>query len=289
LIAGAATRSLPVAQSPSPNELSKRLTGRDYLSPSAIATFQRCPLKYRFAYVENREPEFTSVSLVFGAAIHAAIEEHYRRQFEGLPPPSHDELLAAYAKAWEAETTQRSNFEKEPPVDELRDQAVRMLAAFRKSDVAIDDDARLLGVEEELRGPVVPEAPDVLGRCDLVSHLRSALLIVDFKTSRSAWGQGQLWESSQAMLLYAWLARPLAVAVGASQIHLRWVVVTKAKSPRVDVHDLTPSAGQLRRVAETVAAVWKAITAGLFYPAPSATNCAMCSYRRACRDWAVSS
>jgi len=289
LIAGAATRSLPVAQSPSPNEVSKRLTGRDYLSPSAIATFQRCPLKYRFAYIEGREPEFTSVSLVFGAAIHAAIEEHYRRRFEGLPPPGDDELLAAYAKAWEAETAQRSNLDKEPALDELTGLAARMLTAFQKSAVATDDDAALVGVEEELRGPVVPEAPDVLGRCDLVTTTRSALRVVDFKTSRSAWGQGQVWESSQAMLLYALLARPLAAAVGASQIHLRWVVVTKAKTPRVDVHDLTPSAGQLRRVAETVATVWKAITAGLFYPAPSATNCSMCSYRRACREWAVSS
>ena len=34
-----------------PNQIAERLTGRDYLSYSAISTYQRCPLRYFFVYV----------------------------------------------------------------------------------------------------------------------------------------------------------------------------------------------------------------------------------------------
>ena len=34
-----------------PNEQARQLTGRDYLSYSAISTYQKCPLRYYFIYV----------------------------------------------------------------------------------------------------------------------------------------------------------------------------------------------------------------------------------------------
>ena len=45
-----------------PGEIAKQLTGRDYLSYSAISTYQRCPLKYLFAYVIGAAPEFQSAT-----------------------------------------------------------------------------------------------------------------------------------------------------------------------------------------------------------------------------------
>ena len=34
-----------------PNQVAERLTGRDYISWSAISTYQQCPLKWHFRYV----------------------------------------------------------------------------------------------------------------------------------------------------------------------------------------------------------------------------------------------
>ena len=46
-------------------------------------TYQRCPLKYHFSYIAGLVPEFVSSSLVFGGAIHPAIEHHFCRMFQG--------------------------------------------------------------------------------------------------------------------------------------------------------------------------------------------------------------
>ncbi len=52
----------PVSTNPA-NETAKKLTGRDYISWSAISTFRTCPLKYRFRYIDGL-PEEVWVSVV---------------------------------------------------------------------------------------------------------------------------------------------------------------------------------------------------------------------------------
>ena len=84
---------------PSPNQIARSLTGRDYLSFSQIRTFQTCPLKWHFQYVRGLAPEFTSSSLLFGSSIHAAIERYYRAQLHGEALPTLSQLLAAFDKA----------------------------------------------------------------------------------------------------------------------------------------------------------------------------------------------
>jgi len=45
-----------------------------HVSYSQIFTYSNCSLKYKFQYVENRPMERVSIALVFGSAIHSAIE-----------------------------------------------------------------------------------------------------------------------------------------------------------------------------------------------------------------------
>ena len=68
----------PTSTNPA-NEIAKKLTGRDYVSWSALSTYRTCPLKYRFRYVDGLPEESVSSALVFGTGIHTAIEEHFQR------------------------------------------------------------------------------------------------------------------------------------------------------------------------------------------------------------------
>jgi hypothetical protein len=129
---------------PGPGDIARRLTGRDYVSYSAISTYQRCSLRYYFAYVAGLEPEFKSSSLVFGGAIHAAIEQHYRRVFEGVSPPALGDLVDVYRQAWTAEAGVPVRFGKSESEQDLRDLARRMLSAFQKSRAARPDGELLL-------------------------------------------------------------------------------------------------------------------------------------------------
>ena len=70
-----------------PNETSMQLTGRDYISWSAISTYQRCPLKYSFRYVKNIPERFVSSALVFGSAIHQALQFHLKNCWQATRLP----------------------------------------------------------------------------------------------------------------------------------------------------------------------------------------------------------
>jgi hypothetical protein len=91
MIAGA--ELLPVLKPEKPgstnpaNEVAKKLTGRDYVSWSALSTFRTCPLKYRFRYVDGLPEESVSSALVFGSGIHTAVEQHFQALLSGDPTP----------------------------------------------------------------------------------------------------------------------------------------------------------------------------------------------------------
>ena len=69
MIAGA--ELLPVLKPEKPastnpaNEVAKKLTGRDYVSWSALSTFRTCPLKYKFRYVDGLPEESVSSARVW--------------------------------------------------------------------------------------------------------------------------------------------------------------------------------------------------------------------------------
>ena len=106
MIAGVGEALLPVLTPTKPastnpaNEVAKSLTGRDYVSWSAISTFRTCPLKYRFRYLDGLPEESVSAALVFGTGIHTAVEQHYQATLSGDHKPDLDALLLAYRSAW---------------------------------------------------------------------------------------------------------------------------------------------------------------------------------------------
>ena len=80
----------------SPNDVAERLTGRRYVSWSAINAYRSCPLRYYYRYVEQLPEQTVSSALVFGSAIHSAIEFWFRERLAGNPDPDLDLLLDAY-------------------------------------------------------------------------------------------------------------------------------------------------------------------------------------------------
>ena len=64
-----------------------RRTLTDYVSFSALSLYQRCSLRYFFRYVAQLPEESTSASLVFGRAVHRAIEHHFTELLASNEPP----------------------------------------------------------------------------------------------------------------------------------------------------------------------------------------------------------
>ena len=270
----------PVSMNPA-NEVAKKLTGRDYISWSALSTFRTCPLKYKFRYVDGIPEESVSAALVFGTGIHTAVEQHFQALLSGDPQPDLDALLFAYRSAWlphDPDAIQFGSSETRASLDAL---AARMLTAFLSSPAA-SVQGRVLGVEEEIRGMLVEGVPDLYGRVDLLTEDADTLVVTDIKTSRSRWSAEQVEDSGEQLLLYSHLASEISPG---KKIATRFLVLTKTKEPVVEEHarEVNPSA--VKRTLAGVERVWRAIESGVFYPAPSTMNCASCGYRSACRAW----
>jgi len=264
-----------------PGEVAKRLTGRDYLSYSSISTFQACPLKWHFRYVESLPEETISASLLFGGGIHEAIEFHFRELTAGGPPPDLDMLLDVYQDKWRDQDLGVVQFAKGDDVNTLGHLAERVLRAFQASDLARPE-GEVLGVEEQLRGPVAADCPDLLARVDLLIDRGDALQVIDWKTARSRWSQQQVDTAASQLLLYGELAGEVAAG---KRLELQFQVITKTKTPSVDQHRVAVDQGKLARTKALVRHVWQAMQTGHIYPNPSPTQCPGCPFRTACQAW----
>jgi DNA helicase-2/ATP-dependent DNA helicase PcrA len=71
------------------------------LSFYQVDDYLTCPLKYKYVHV-LRVPIAPHHSIVYGAALHQAVQEFHRRQARGYLMPE-DELLAAFDRAWSNE------------------------------------------------------------------------------------------------------------------------------------------------------------------------------------------
>jgi RecB family exonuclease len=253
---------------------------RDYISFSAIRLYQQCPLRYFFKYIAGLPEETVSASLLFGSAIHRAVESHFRRLLEGDAPPSPSELLAEYRLGWK-DRTRLVRFGKDENTNTLDALASRMLQAFATSELARPR-GTILAVEETLRGNLIPGLPDLLGRVDLIVEEAEELLIADWKTSRARYSADQIEDSTEQLLLYSELARDFAPG---KRIRLEFAVLTKTKETSIYRHSSPADPLRVARIKRVVERVWQSIEAGHFYPAPSQMNCGGCPYRDACRKW----
>jgi putative RecB family exonuclease len=265
-----------------PNKVAEQISGRDYISYSAISTYARCPLSYYFKYVEGLSEETVSSSLVFGGAVHSAAEFHFNELLAGNPVPDQDTLLSTFWDAWNDRGEEAAiRFGKNEDINTIAKMADRILTAFRESDFA-NPKGQIIGVEEQLRGELIPGVPDLLARIDLIVETDDAITVTDLKTSRSKWSASQAENSGEQLRLYSELARQL---VPGKTVRLEFAVLTKTAKPVAERWPVTLDPQRIARTKQIVKRVWNAIELGVFYPAPSPMNCPSCAFRDQCRAW----
>lgn len=261
-------------------QLKKPPPYRGYFSYSAIRTYQGCPLRYFFKYALGLPETTVAANLLFGIGIHAALEAHFRAMLAG-EVLSLDELLGAFWDGWEARRAPEICFGRGEDLSTVGVMAERMLRAFLASDAATPQ-GTILGIEEEIRGPVFRNLPDLLARLDLIIDVGDALVVTDFKTSRSQWDWDQVANSADQLLLYSELVQSLA---DGKPVRLEFLVMTKTKAPSVLRHPVVYEQRQVDRTRRVVEHVWHAIECEHFYPAPSPIQCSTCPFRVPCARW----
>lgn len=250
----------------------RRATVRDrWHSVSSTREYERCPRRYRFAYLDRR-PEDRPVPPTwrFGSVVHAGLEAAYRLAMADPSRPRTDLLQAATV----AVDTHWDHYGMSDD-GAYRDRAIWLTTRALAKDIIDVRDARILGVEMRFRD-TSDERTRIAGIADLVLERPDGTLeIVDHKVTSHWAGPEDLREDLQ-LNLYGDLARREWPS------HRRIVATHHYPTGpgKVSV-ELAPSlmAGAHQHVRETAALI-RADPA--FAPTPSAA-CDHCPWLPSCR------
>lgn len=249
------------------------------ISASRIDCYLTCPLKYRFRYVDQIEPDCIQPALAFGSSVHRTVKYFYKRLLAGEVPDL-AQVHAAFCEDWSAAQTVPIAWNGQTP-DEMEKQGLDMLTAYM---AATPEPLPPLAVEMEFTAPLVnlvtgEEFKDVTlhGFMDRVERGDAP---VELKTSGKSWSQMQADQSLQ-MTAYCYA---LAHASRAESVDGLFEVIVKNKVPKVQ-HIVTRR-GPLHfsQWYRTVTQVVEAIVDERFYPNPDFL-CPSCDYTAECAAW----
>lgn len=242
--------------------------GRLRLSFTRVDTFEQCPRRFRYQYVDAL-PQAPAPQLSFGTSIHGALEWLYDRKHPELP--SLEDTLQALFDVWDS--TGYAEVDRE----------AQMLAYAHARTVVSAFHARV--VTEGFRLPAATEAwfelpvgEDivVVGAIDRVDvDAVGDLHVIDYKTSRRARSRSQVRDSLQ-LAIYALATQELYGRLPAS-VALDFVVPGVRVAVPVEELDLAAVPARLVSAAER-------IRAGEDTPVPNRL-CDWCDFRAICPAW----
>ena len=275
--------NMPVLDYPSTEQ--RNGTVWDYISPSRLNLWLRCPLAFRLRYIDGiRSP--TSPAMFLGTIVHAGLEllnRHRQLCVELSPEDVATRMLAGWGEAVEAESMQFASTEEEGA---LKKQAVDLVAAYMEHTA--DAQERPLAVETSMEAPLIDPGNGedlgipLLGIVDLVVDDRDGPRICDFKTAARSSPPHEITHEIQ-LSSYAYLFRQ---ATGEEERGLEIRSLIKTKTPKVVTHAYpSRSDMHLRRLFAVIRAYLDDLNAGRFVYRPG-FGCAMCEHRDTnCRTW----
>ena len=253
----------------------EKLKETPHWSYSALQCYLTCPLKYKFRYIDNAEPERTGSCFPFGRAFHSALSERARIGRD-MSVREVVDVFEDFFKA-ETETTPNLTYKPNESYDSLMDTGIRML------EVACDnwqDDFAVQSVAETFSVSVPGLSKPLIGEFDLVVTDGQDNCICDIKTAACKWPVGKADKDPQATAFcYAFKQK-----YGEKPL-FRFDVYTKAKSPTVNNYYTLRTDNELDRFVSLANGIEKSVNSGNFYPNESGFGCGECAYRDRCKKW----
>ena len=255
----------------------------DHHSVSQMATFQVCPRQWRYKYLDNVPAEFMPSSLLFGAAVHAALETiHYAVMKQGRV--TIDDAIQTFTGYWAAASANNAvRFCKHETAESLHILARSLLALYIEQH--IPSLGRVLSIEERVRVELPGMGVPVVGRIDWLAEDDHILCLADAKTARSGFNDDKLREAKPQLALYASVYAPLAASLG-KPLRGRFVVFRKLKQARIETVDIGLAAADLDRTCQMLRetrSLIEAAHATNSFPIRLSWACKQCVFQSRCQ------
>jgi putative RecB family exonuclease len=243
---------------------------RGYISHSQIRTYQECPRKYYFAYVEEILPP-SNEKVFLGEIFHSTIEQYFLQKINGSPL-TNDAAIAIFGARFDEAGADRE-IHWQTPRRETRERGLEFLKYFLRH---IAPAAKPLMVEKELSAEI-PEIGVVLkGVIDLIEE---DFCITDFKTSTSRWSASKAQNSPQ-MVIYKYLFDRCFGPVPAT-LKYEVLYAKNAGHIRHQTLKVIPATGAVEKLLALIRHVAENINSGIFI-ANETPFCRYCEFQGIC-------
>jgi len=240
----------------------------NYLSYSQIDTFDTCPRRYRFRYIQ-RIPVPPSAAASFGNSMHKALRDFYQAVKEKKKPTKKN-LLQFLERNWSAEGYASKTHEKR-----MIKQGERMLNDFY--DKAYDPKRIPKAVEQMF---VIKASPSLRigGKIDRVDESRGKLEIIDYKTGKTF--DQKVVDKSLQMTVYALAATDKGIhAKKPEEVVLSFYFLDSGEKKSTK-----RAAKELKEAKKELIEKANEIEKSEFEPIPGKW-CDWCDYRLLCEAW----
>ncbi|MDI6817290.1 MAG: PD-(D/E)XK nuclease family protein [Actinomycetota bacterium] len=209
------------------------------LSYSAISTYQKCPLSYKYSYVD-RLPTKPSHYLSFGNSIHSALEFFYR--VDKPEPYSLEELLGELDRVWLTE-----GYESETLEQEYKTKGQAILSQFYSDN--LPSFAVPLAIEK--RFYLDFDGVTLSGVIDRVDQEENGdIEIIDYKTNAKLPPKSKLNTDLQLPIYH--MAAEKLYGVAPKKLTLYFLVPNEKVSTRKTKTDITKAQATIHSVAKNI-------------------------------------
>jgi putative RecB family exonuclease len=249
-------------------------------SHSRLSTFEKCPLQYRYRYLDRIKRDTQSIEAFLGNRVHESLEMLYRERLASRIPEL-EGLLAHYHKSWDEKFSEKITIVKtEFTPGHYRAIGVGCLTQYYRAQQPFDD-GTTVALEDR-----VTLALDDTGRYQLQGYIdrlvrreEGVYEIHDFKTSGGRLPSDSDLRKDRQLTIYR-----MAVArrfPDAREIRLVWHYLVSGQK---FVSDRTPD--EIERQRRQMIGLIDTIEGTKDFPAKVSPLCGWCEYRDICPEFA---
>ncbi len=231
------------------------------LSYSSISSYQKCPLSYKFQYIDKL-PTKRSPDLSFGNSLHKALRFMY--DVATPNPPSLEDIKNALVENWDSE-----GYDNEVEEQNYLDYACKIIEQYYVTNAGEFS----VPIAIEHRFSIDVDGVNVVGFIDRVDKLPSGgFEIIDYKTNKRLPPKVQVERDFQLSIYY--LAAEQVWGVVPEKLSLYFLIPNRKMTS-------TRSEEQLAQTKEEILRVAQGISDGDFPPIENPL-CHWCSFKQHC-------
>jgi len=245
---------------------------KKHLSVTQLKMFLRCPLQYKFRYIDGLKiPPPSYITL--GKSVHSALEENFRQKIESHRDLPLEQLTDLFSDSWEKKASE-TLFEEDEKPGKIKDEGIGLVKVYHRE---VAPNIQPVYVEKGFGLLIDNIKYPLIGYIDLVDDNRC---IIDHKTAKRSFPKDVVDKDLQ-LTAYAMAYRQMT---GREESGVRFNVAVRTKEPKIQPLSSTRSQKDIYRFLRVLEHVSKAMETGIFYP-NEGYQCAACGYREQCERW----